>query len=499
MNIEVETGRILEKEYELLVLGIFEDEEVEGLAEQIDKVLNQEITKILKAKEFEGKPKQTSLLHTHGRIGIRRILLVGLGKREEFNLEVARIASGKAAQITRELGVKSYATTIIGDYERLSLSRVVESIVEGCELALYQFDRYKTKDEEGKKEIDELIVFAESLESIGEVERSISTAQIIDRGVSLARDIANTPSSDATPSNIAEEAKKISKENRIKCTILEAKDIEKLGMGGIINVARGSQQPPRLVIMEYKGEEEARPIVLVGKGITFDSGGISIKQSLKMEEMKYDKSGAATVIAVMQTVAQLQLPLNIIGITPLTENLPSGSAYKPGDILRIYNKKTVEVISTDAEGRLIMADALAYASKYKPQATIDLATLTGACVIALGGVATGLLSNNDDLKRRVKEAGEVTGERVWELPLWKEYEEQLKSEVADMKNVGGRPAGVITAALFLSNFVDYPWVHLDIAGTAWTQEGSPEKSYIPKGATGVGVRLIIEVLRSWKT
>ncbi len=499
MNIEVVSGRILEKNYELLVLGAFEGEDLRGVSEEIDHALGQEISKIIKTLEFEGKPKQTSLLHTQGRISIRRILLVGLGKREEFNLEAVRTASGKTARFTRDLGVTSYATTILGDAEKIRLSSIVENLVAGCELALYQFRRYKTEDKESPKKIDKITIFAESPDSVDEVRKSILTAQIIDRGVSLARDISNIPSSDATPAHIAEEAKKIARENRMKCTVLETKDMEKQGMGGILNVARGSLQPPKLVILEHNGGGEDRPIVLLGKGITFDSGGISIKPSEKMEEMKHDKSGAATVIAAMQTAAQLQLPLNIVGITPLTENLPSGSAYKPGDILKIYNGKTVEVISTDAEGRLIMADALAYASKYKPQATIDLATLTGACITALGGVATGLLGNDDDLKRKITSAGETTGERVWELPLWDDYKEQLKSEVADMKNVGGRPAGAITAASFLSNFVDYPWAHLDIAGTAWTQNGSPEKPYIPKGATGVGVRLIIEVLRGWKS
>jgi len=307
------------------------------------------------------------------------------------------------------------------------------------------------------------------------------------------------PSSDATPTQIAEKAEKIANKSGLNFRVLDKKDMEKFSMGGIINVARGSSQPPKIVILEHNGGGDTRPIVLIGKGITFDSGGISLKPSEKMEEMKHDKAGAATVIGTMQTVAQLNLPLNIIGITPLTENLPGGSAYKPGDVLKMCNGKTVEVINTDAEGRLILADVLAYASRYKPQAVIDLATLTGACVIALGSFATGLLSNDDDLKRLIMIGGENTGERVWELPLWDDYKELLKSDIADLKNVGGRPGGVITAASFLSNFVDYPWAHLDIAGTAWTQNNAGLKPYNPKGATGVGVRLITEVLRFWKS
>ncbi|MCX8192081.1 MAG: leucyl aminopeptidase, partial [Nitrososphaerales archaeon] len=274
----------------------------------------------------------------------------------------------------------------------------------------------------------------------------------------------------------------------------------RLGMGGILNVSRGSDQPPKFIILEYNPlNDRVSPIVLIGKAITFDSGGISIKPSERMDEMKYDKSGGSAVIAIMQTVAKLKLPLRVIGIIPATENLPSGKAYKPGDIIKIYGGKTVEVINTDAEGRLILADAISYATQYKPEAIIDLATLTGACVIALGTLTCGMMGNDQRLKKGLMEAAKLSGEMVWELPLWKEYGEFIKSEVADMKNVGGRAAGAIIGAIFLSKFVEnYPWVHLDIAGTAYTQEGSLEKTYIPKGATGFGVRLITQLLRNWK-
>ncbi len=498
LDIDVDDGNILKKNYELLVLGIFQGEEIHGLSKVIDKSFDGAISKLLCTTEFEGKPEQISLIHTHEKISIKRILLVGLGKREEFDGEVIRIASGKTARFTKDLGVKSYTYSILGDSEKIALSSIVENIVVGCELALYEFDRYKTEEITDKK-INRVTIFAEVPESIEEIKRSITSSKIICEGVSLARDLSNTPSSDATPAQIAEEAKLIAKVNRMNCMVLETKEMTELCMAGILNVARGSVATPVIVILEYNGGGEDRPIVLIGKGITFDSGGISLKPSEKMEEMKHDKSGAASVIATLQTASQLKLPLNLIGILPLTENMPSGSAYKPGDVLRMSNGKTVEIISTDAEGRLIMADALAYASKYKPQATIDIATLTGACIIALGGVATGLLGNDEDLKRKLLLAGKTTGERVWELPLWDDYKKQLKSEVADMKNVGGKPAGTITAASFLSNFVDYPWVHLDIAGTAWTQDGFPEKPYFPKGATGIGVRLLTEVLRSWRS
>jgi len=498
LEINVDTGKIIEKNYELLVLGIFEEEKYQGVNGIINKALDKEISKKLKTPEFKGKLKKTCLLTTYGKIGIKRILLVGLGKRKDFTLESIRIASGSAINSIRELGITSCTFSILGDDTKTPIEKIVENTVVGCELALYQFNLYKTEDRDIRK-INKLLFFVDAPKSVSVIKKSISIAQIIDNGVNLARNLSNMPSSDATPTQITEKAKKIARESGMTFSVLSKKEMEKLSMGGIINVSRGSSQPPKLVILEHKGGGTARPIVLVGKGITFDSGGISLKPSEKMEEMKHDKAGAATVIGTMQTVAQLKLPLNIIGIAPLTENLPGGSAYKPGDVLKMHNGKTVEVINTDAEGRLILADALAYASKYKPQAVIDLATLTGACVIALGSFATGLLGNDNDLKKRITSGGEITGEPVWELPLWDDYKELLKSDVADMKNVGGRPGGVITAASFLSNFVDYPWVHLDIAGTAWTQSNAGVKPYNPKGATGVGVRLITEVLRFWKS
>ena len=499
MEIKVDTGKILEKNYELLVLGIFEGEKNYGVNGIIDNALDKEISKIVKTPEFNGKLKKYCLLKTYGKMGINRILLVGLGKPEDFSLENIRIASGIAIHSIRDLGITSCAFSIMGEKSKIPIEKIVENTVIGCELALYQFNLYKTMDHDQLKKINKLTFFIESPESEDVVKKSISIAQIIDKGVNLARNLSNMPSSDATPTQIAEKAEKIANKSGLNFRVLGKKDMEKFSMGGIINVARGSSQPPKIVILEHNGGGDMRPIVLIGKGITFDSGGISLKPSEKMEEMKHDKAGAATVIGTMQTVAQLNLPLNIIGITPLTENLPGGSAYKPGDVLKMCNGKTVEVINTDAEGRLILADVLAYASRYKPQAVIDLATLTGACVIALGSFATGLLSNDDDLKRLIMIGGETTGERVWELPLWDDYKELLKSDIADLKNVGGRPGGVITAASFLSNFVDYPWAHLDIAGTAWMQNNAGLKPYNPKGATGVGVRLITEVLRFWKS
>jgi leucyl aminopeptidase len=375
---------------------------------------------------------------------------------------------------------------------------LAQALVEGAELALYAFSRFKTEIEKMPKEVKELTIFVQKDDNIALAQKGLTISSIICEATKLARDLSNAPSNDMTPQALAEVAKSVAERYSLEYEVLERSDMERLGMGGLLAVSSGSQKPPKMIIMKYKGKKESLPIVLVGKAVTFDSGGISIKPSERMEEMKYDKSGGAAVIATMQALAELKLPINVIGIVPATENLPSGSAYKPGDVLRHYGGKTSEVISTDAEGRLILADAIAYATNYKPQAIIDIATLTGACVIALGTHASGMLTNDQNLGKKVVDAAESSGERVWQLPLWKDYSEQIKSEIADMKNTGGRAGGAITAAAFLSKFVgNCPWVHLDIVGTAHTQEGSIEKTYVPRGATGFGVRLLTQLLRDW--
>jgi len=308
------------------------------------------------------------------------------------------------------------------------------------------------------------------------------------------RDMISAPSNEMTPSIMAQKAQEVAKRKNVTCTVLDRKKMQELGMNALLAVASGSQEEPKFIILEYSGgRKKDAPVVLVGKGLTFDSGGISLKPSDKMEEMKTDMSGGAAVIAALRAAADLKLPLNIVGLVPATENLPDGRAYKPGDILRSYSGKTIEVLNTDAEGRLVLADTLAYSARFRPAAVVDVATLTGACVIALGEEVIGMLGTDEELKREIRNAGEKTGERVWELPLWENYHEQIKSDIADYKNTGGRPAGTITAAAFLSKFVgDFPWVHLDIAGPAWTTK---DKAYIPKGASGIPVRLLVEFLR----
>jgi len=339
-----------------------------------------------------------------------------------------------------------------------------------------------------------LVEFDES--KLPEVQEGARVGQIVAEAVCLARDLSNRPANLATPTHLAETAQRLAQDLGLRCQVLERADMEALGMGALVGVARGAEEPPKFIILEYGADRPNLPtIVLAGKGITFDAGGISLKPADKMEEMKHDMSGAAAVLATLQAVARLALPLHVVGLVPATENLPSGRAFKPGDVLKALSGTTIEVISTDAEGRLVLADALAYARRFNPAAVIDVATLTGACVVALGHVASGLMGTSETLMARIKAAAQHTGEKVWELPLWEEYAELIKSDVADVKNVGGRPGGAIIGGMFLKRFAEgYPWAHLDIAGTAYTDKVGP---YTAKGATGVGVRLLVRLLQDW--
>jgi leucyl aminopeptidase len=391
------------------------------------------------------------------------------------------------------------ATSIDGiERTQLGASAAAQALVEGVVLALYRFDKFKT-EENDRKDVVALTLVATNREQAKVVQHGAHIGHILGESANFARSLINHPSNEMTPSILAEQARQMAKEYGLKCEILERKDMEKLGMGLLLGVAQGSDQPPKFIILEHRGGKRNQGnIVFVGKGITFDSGGISIKPADGMERMKYDMSGGAAVIGALRAAAILKVPHNVIGLIPATENLPSGKATKPGDVHRAMNGKTAEIINTDAEGRLILGDALAYAARYKPIACVDLATLTGACVVALGHEAIGMLGNDqsEQIMDRLKNAGMRAGERVWQLPLWDEYLEHVKSDVADVKNVGmSRAAGTIAGAAFLVKFVDgYPWVHLDIAGTAWADREQP---YKPKGGTGVGVRLLTQMLLDW--
>jgi leucyl aminopeptidase len=494
MKIRVAAGKIEKLKTEGAVLLLFADEKPGGVAGRIDKALGGTITRLVKRGDFKPRPGGVHLLYPEGRIAAERLVLAGLGKREEFDLNRLRQAAGKAARHLRAAGAADI--TISFDGAGLEAEEAAQALTEGSLLGLYRFLKYKTNEEnDGKKEIRALTLVTEKAAAVKALQAGAKTGEIIAGSTALVRDMVSSPPVDMTPTVIAAKARQLAREFGLKLQVLERSQMEKLGMGALLGVSSGSAQPPKFIIVEYRKGGKKPFIALVGKTITFDSGGISIKPSENMDKMKDDMSGGAAVLGALRTAAALKLPLNIVGLLPATENMPSGSAYKPGDVLRTMSGRTIEIINTDAEGRLILSDALAYACRYKPAAIVDIATLTGACRVALGQEATGMLGTDEKLKQKIREAGEKTGERVWELPLWEAYYDLIKSDIADMKNAGGRDGGVITAAALLSKFVqDYPWVHLDIAATAWTEKDRP---YTPKGATGIGMRLLTQFLRDY--
>jgi leucyl aminopeptidase len=495
MQVKVQVGRGEKASGEVLVLTYCEGE---GLAKQgaalLDRALGGALHKLVQSKEFEGKANEVLLYHTQGTVAAKRLVLVGLGKKHEVTLETIRQAMGSAAKRVRQAKVSSFGVILPSVTPGgMSLVEVAQAMVEGAILGSYQFTVYRSEIVTAQEIVGMRILVPQKgqLRQVTEgVRRGVATAE----ATVFVRDLCNHPSNVLTPIGVANEAKKIAKAEGITIKILEQKEMERLGMGALLGVARGSQEPPKFIILEYNGakKKDERPVVLVGKTITFDTGGISLKPAENMEHMKADMTGGAEVLASIRAAARLKLPLRLISILPVAENMPGGRAMKPGDIVKTLSGKTVEVQNTDAEGRLILADGLAYAMRYKPAALIDIATLTGACVVALGQFAIGMFGTDQSLKEQVRKAGQRAGERVWEMPLWEEYFEQLKSDVADMRNIGGRGGGMITAALFLSKFVgDCPWVHLDIASTDWSER---ERAYIPKGPTAIGTRLLLQYL-----
>ncbi|MFB0515870.1 MAG: leucyl aminopeptidase [Candidatus Neomarinimicrobiota bacterium] len=469
---------------EFLALGMFQDKGIGASQRSVDEVLGGLIAKVLERKDFKGKKDETLVLFTGAPLA--RVALVGLGKEEKFTTDVARQAAGKAVSLARKANLTS--CSLLAFESDLPADDLAQALAEGLILGSYHFMEHK-KPEEDAREL-------ESLSLYGPVSaEGLKRGNILGASVCLARDLQNHPSNVATPTRLAEEARRIARGPHMTCTVFDRKQFTALGMGALAGVAAGTDQPPKFILIEYKGGKAGEaPLALVGKGLTFDSGGICIKPSEKMDEMKFDMSGGGAVLGVMEAVSRLQPRINIVAAIPSTENLPGGKAQKPGDIVKAYSGKTIEVINTDAEGRLILADALSYVvDKYKPVAVLDFATLTGAVLVALGHRASGLMGNNDDLIEEVKRASEKTGERVWQLPLWEEYAEDIKSKVADVKNVGeGRLAGTIAGGIFLKEFVgETPWAHLDIAGTAWQDKDLP---YTPGGGSGVAVRLVTQLI-----
>ena len=424
----------------------------------------------------------------------RKITLIGIGKKEAITLRGIRgsiTAAGRIGKKQRDPHIAVYLPYDLPGYDAAETALFV---AEHLAQADYKYDEYITvKKEPGKFPVAGTIISRASIDK-KKARELANTARALTAAVTTVRDLGNTPANVMTPERLARRAEEVCKTVNVKCTVYGKREIERMKMGGLIAVNRGSDLDPRFVVMEYAPRRAKQYVVLVGKGITFDSGGISIKPAEKMEEMKFDMCGAAAVIGIMEAVAKLELPVKVTGMFAATENLPSGSAYKPGEIITMMSGKTVEIVNTDAEGRMILADCLHYASKLKPDHILDYATLTGACVVALGSEAAGLFSNNDELAQKLIQAGEKTGERLWRLPAWDEYKELIRSEWADMKNSGGRWGGAITAAVFLKEFVDCPsWAHLDIAGTAYAESENPREA---RGASGAGVRVTVEFLRS---
>jgi leucyl aminopeptidase len=484
---------------ETVILGLYERGILEGPPAELDGATGGLIARVLELKDFKGEPNETLLLHPQNG-PVSRILLVGLGEKEALTTERIRQAAGVAARKCRDGGVSRAAACLYGKGSPISAEDAARAFVEGALMGSYQYLEYRTKDLEKVKVLSSLDLVVPDEQIRAAAEPGFRLGRRLAEAVNYVRTLASHPGNLATPSFLAAEATRIASEQGLGCRILDRAKMEELGMGALLGVARGSDEPPRFIILEYQcGDPKAQTVAIVGKGLTFDSGGISIKPAGKMEEMKYDMCGGADILGIMSVVRDAGVKVNVIGAIPSTENLSGGSAYKPGDILRSYSGKTIEVQNCDAEGRLILADALAYVVKnYHPAAVIDLATLTGAVLIALGHYGAGLLGNDDALIAKLEAASRRTGERVWRLPIWEEMNDHLKSDFADIKNIAdaGAGAGSIVGAAFLGNFVeDVPWAHLDIAGTAYWEKDRP---YLPKGPSGFGVRLVIELLRGWE-
>jgi leucyl aminopeptidase len=471
-----------------VVVGVFESGKLSAAAQQLDKAASQQISKVIKNGDMTGKAASTLLLHKLAGIEAERVLLVGLGKASELNNKTSIDILRATFKALNDTPAKDAALFITDEGVGKDANWVLKQAVFIASEQAFRADGMKSKP--SKAATLKHITFATTDKPAANLKTTLDQAAAIARGMSLTKTLGNLPGNICTPTYLATQALALGKAHKsIKTTILEEKDMQKLGMGSFLSVTRGSVEPAKLITMEYSGaDKKQKPIVLVGKGVTFDSGGISLKPGAEMDEMKYDMCGAASVLGTMQAIAEMGLKLNVVGVIPTCENMPGGKATKPGDIVTSMSGQTIEILNTDAEGRLILCDALTYSAKFNPDTMIDIATLTGACVIALGHVASGMFSNEEKLAQELLAAGEQTHDRIWQMPLWDDYQPLLDSNFADMQNIGGRAGGTITAACFLARFTkDYRWAHLDIAGTAWL-------SGKQKGATGRPVPLLTQYL-----
>ncbi|HSD61964.1 MAG TPA: leucyl aminopeptidase [Burkholderiales bacterium] len=490
MEFSIKSGSPEKQRGACIAVGVFEPRKFSAAGAALDKASRGYLSEILRRGDMEGKAGATLLLHRVPHLPCDRVLLVGLGREREFRDKEFVDAVRSAVRALNETGAMEAVVclTELPMRRRDTAWKISQAAMAAME-SVYRFDRLKSKQDEVRRPLRRLTLCVPSRAELPAAEEALRQGLATAHGVNLARDLGNLPSNICTPSYLAEQAQGMAKTYGLKAEILGQKDMERLKMGALLAVTRGSREPAKLISLEYRGaERRRRPVVLVGKGITFDTGGISIKPAAEMDEMKFDMCGAASVLGTVKAAAQLQLPLNLVGIVPTCENMPGGNATKPGDVVTSMSGQTIEILNTDAEGRLILCDALTYAERFEPDTVVDIATLTGACVIALGHVAAGLFANDDTLARELLAAGEHAGDRAWQMPLWDDYQEQLKSNFADMANIGGRPAGSVSAACFLSRFArKYRWAHLDIAGVAW-------KSGKDKGATGRPVPMLTRFL-----
>lgn len=495
MNINVEIGDFRQIETDAVVIYVFEDSDIHNeLLRTADAALGGRVQEVLNLGDFKAKLKNSSVLYTNGAIWSPRLLLVGLGSFEALTVEKIRQAAGHTARHARDMGLKTVAFPVAAEAQ----GDWIQAAAEASCLSLYQFKAHKTEsgEDDEDKGLESITFLVESGFGKSAVEHAVARGQTIASGTTLARDLSNQPGNHLTPTRLAEKAQEVAEATGLNCEVFDKATLEEKGFGTLLAVAQGSVEEPRFVILDYTPEgEEQDTVALVGKGITFDTGGISLKPGSKMGDMKHDMSGAAAVIGAMQVIGHLKPNVRVIGVIATTENMPSGTAIKPGDVVTSYGGKTIEILNTDAEGRLILADALGWTAQYNPKGVIDLATLTGAVITCLGHVAAGAMGTDTALMDKVKAAAEKTHERVWELPLWDDYDEGIKSKVADVQNIGDGTAGTIAGGAFLKKFAEgYPWVHLDIAGTAWGMKGS---TYIPEGASGYGVRLLVQLVEDW--
>ncbi|MCZ6867187.1 MAG: leucyl aminopeptidase [Chloroflexi bacterium] len=495
MNIRVLREDVTKVKTPALIVNLFEGVKSPGGATgAVDKALDGAISQLIGEGEIKGNSREFTLIHTFGKIGPDRVLVAGLGKQEDFSANTVRVVSGNACRFLRNRSITSACTIAHGaGIGGLDPQSAAQAIAEGTLLGLYRFRQYLADNGDGK-DLENLTIVEGNADKTAALETGLRVGRITAEGAMLARDMANEPANVMTPTRMSEVARQVADADGLEVDILDREQMEELGMGALLGVAQGSHQPPKLIILKYNGDPDnpSDNLGFIGKGITFDTGGISIKPAGGMERMKGDMSGGASVIGAMQVLARLRPKANVTGVVPAAENMPGGEAQRPGDIVRTMSGKTVEVINTDAEGRLVLADAMTYAKQLGVSRMVDIATLTGAIVISLGKVCSGVMGNDQKFIDQVIGAGDATGERIWQLPMFDEYKETLKSSVADMMNVGSnRDAGSITAAKFLSEFTDgVPWAHLDIAGTA---RSDSDKGHLVKGATGVPVRTLVNL------